>query len=179
MVGGKYNRFFGVKNAGGKASILVKSSLMTQAKKLFGVMLLINENGGLEDNQSDHEEVLADYRSRDIAEKIFDAYKNTQGNGRLKTGKIESVDGRVFLAFLSSILRSLLENKLRKSSERIKIGIPEVLLQLKKIRRIKAAQGSPIALEVPKKSRDLLEALGLRLEDVQPIAPKAASRHYR
>jgi len=176
---GKYNRFFGVKNAAGKASVLVKSSLMTQAKKLFGVMLLINEDGGLEDNQSDHEEVLADYRSRDIAEKIFDAYKNTQGNGRLKTGKIESVDGRVFLAFLSSILRSLLENKLRKSSERIKIGIPEVLLQLKKIRRIKAAQGSPIALEVPKKSRDLLEALGLRLEDVQPIAPKAARRHYR
>jgi transposase len=177
---GKLRRFFGVRTLGDKASIVVKSRQIAQAKKYFGVMLLISEQGGtngqIPDVSSDHEVVLADYRSRDIAEKIFDAYKNSQGNGRLKTGNAASVEGRVLLAFLSSILRSLLENKLQKASAEIKIGLPEVLLQLKKIRRIQPQQGSPIILEAPKKTRDILDALKLKLEDMRPLAPKAARR---
>ena len=176
---GKLRRFLGGSMSKGQPEIVVKSNVMTAAKKLFGVMLLLNENGSADNNPSDHEEVLADYRSRDIAEKIFDAYKNTQGNGRLKTGNTHSVEGRVFLAFLSSILRGLLENKVKNSVEPLKIGIPEILMQLKKIRRIKMVQGNPIVLESPKKSRELLESLGFKLQDAYPLTPKPARRKNR
>lgn len=107
---------------------------------------------------------IADYRSRDIAEKVFDSYKNATGNKRLRTGDDESAEGRIFIAFLAVILRALMENALRKSDLRKALTVPEALSLLRKIRRLWRASGQPLLLEVPKKSREVALAMGIAPE---------------
>jgi hypothetical protein len=59
------------------------------------------------------ETVLRDYRARDTAEKLFDAFKTEHGQYRLRTTNDASVQGRFFLDFATLILRAELEKRMR------------------------------------------------------------------
>lgn len=152
----KYLRI-GVKR--GKPVIRAKPSQMAVAAGKFGMTLIATSAG--KSAPKDREEVLADYRSRDIAEKVFDSYKNATGNKRLRTGDDESADGRIFIAFLAVTIRSLMENALRKSDLKKSLTVPEALAVLRKIKRLWRASGEPLLLEVPKKSREVALAMGI------------------
>ncbi|HOG51351.1 MAG TPA: hypothetical protein PKY10_12250, partial [Lentisphaeria bacterium] len=92
--------------------------------------------------------------------------KNATGNDHLRTGSDPAVEGRVFLAFISLILRALLENKLREASFKNRLSVPEVMAMLKKIKQIVPVSGKPLLLEGSKKSRDLILAMGYQPEDL-------------
>jgi len=108
-------------------------------------------------------EVLEDYRCRDIAEKFFDISKNSTGGGRLRTGSSTSVQGRLFTTFIALILRCSLEKKLREKDLLKKYTLDEALALLRKIRSVKLPDGQTLPLEIPKKTREVAEAIGMEL----------------
>ena len=55
-------------------------------------------------------EVLEIYRRKDVVEKCLDNLKNAIDMKRLRTHSTETSDGKIFIAFVSLILRSILEN---------------------------------------------------------------------
>jgi len=104
-------------------------------------------------------EVLADYRARDQVEKLFDVLKNENGQGRLRTGDDTVAAGRLFVAFVGTILRLSLEDGMRRCGLLERMSVPEAFAALRKVRTLLAIDGRRHHLEIPKKTRDILAAL--------------------
>ena len=120
----------------------------------LGVFMLLCSNPAI-----DKETALSNSRARDMAEKIFDSYKNANGNHRLHTGDDDNAAGRIFLGFLSVILRSLLENKMRDAELLKKYSVPEALALLRKIKQVTFSSGTKWRSDIPKKAREIATAL--------------------
>ena len=78
--------------------------------KNFGIFMILNS-----DAKASGEQTLLDNKSRDCQEKIFDILKNATGNDRLRISGDDSLEGRLFIAFLAVALHKMVENKLRKA----------------------------------------------------------------
>jgi len=107
------------------------------------------------------EEVLTRYRSRDQVEKLFDSLKNEDGQHRLRTGVSESAAGRLMIAFLALILRAELENRMRKAQILRQMPVPLLLAQVRKIKAIYMRSGKRMLFEIPRKLRNIFEAIGV------------------
>ena len=160
-------KYFDVAVKDGHPSIQMKPNRVTAASKKFGMALIATSGSEAEANKED---ALAVYRSRDIAEKVFDSYKNATGNGRLRTGGDDSAEGRIFIAFLAVTLRALMEEALRKSGMKKAVTVPEALSLLRKIKRLWQTLEPPLMLEVPKKSREVAMAIGVAPDDMEKAA---------
>jgi transposase len=111
------------------------------------------------DADRDRDGVLSDYRSRDAVEKLFDVLKNENGQGRLRTGDDTVAAGRLFVAFVGTILRLSLEDGKRRCGLLERMSVPEAFVGLRKVRTLLSVDGRRHHLEIPKKTRDILAAL--------------------
>ena len=161
-----FAKFFDVASRDGRSVLIIQPSRVADALKCQGLTLIVTSPLPDAAEAPGREEILEDYRSRDMAEKLFDVYKNATGNDRLRTGGDQAAEGRMFLAFVSLTLRALLENKLREASPKSSLAVPEALAMLKKIKQLVPVAGKPLLLEVPKKSRDLVLAMGRQPEEL-------------
>jgi transposase len=138
---------------------ITRNPLSTARKcKVAGVSLYATNRSGL-----DASSVLSIVRGRDAIEKVFDIIKNEDGQNRLRTGNTDRVEGRLWLAFVAAILRILLENRMREGELLKQISVAEALVRLRKIKRIRFESGRCQWLEIPKRTRKLLEALKISL----------------
>jgi transposase len=119
----------------------------------FGFTLLVAT-----DRKSGRDAVLSDYRCRDVAEKIFDTYKNGTGNNRLRSGGDNAAEGRVFVAFLATILHGLAERRLAKAGAKTR-STREAFELLAKIKTVRQPNGRTLQLEVPRKAQDIFKIL--------------------
>lgn len=142
--------------------------------KNLGVFMILNS-----DAKAGGEQTLLDNRSRDCQEKIFDILKNFTENDRLRISGDDSLEGRIFIAFLAVALAKMVENKLRKADLIGTLTVNKALDLAKKFRVIQLADGVRINLEVPLKTREVFEAVapGLLLE--HGVEPGAAGRKTR
>ena len=153
---GALSPYLSVYSSNGKIGIKRKSNAVAKLAKKLGITLIIST-----DANAGKENAMSNYRARDIAEKVFDAYKNATGNNRLRSGKDDASQGRVFLGFLAVVLRSLFEQRLRESSLIKHYSVQQALSLLRKIKNLKFASGKEIILEVPKKVREVAMAFGV------------------
>lgn len=169
---GKLSGLFRLRIEEGRPVISVKPNRVSATEANFGFTLIATSGDG--EIPSNREDVLSEYRSRDLAEKVFDAYKNATGNNRLRTGNGNAAEGRMFIAFLAVTLRAMLENKLKEMRGKKTPSVPEALASLSKIKRIKQPGSPPLMLEVPKKSREVAAAVGVNLENIGDIVAMLA-----
>ena len=121
----------------------------------------------LTSQKTDGIEALLVNKKRDSAEKIFDTLKNSVGDGRLHGCSDENISGRLFLAFVATILHSLLEKRLRdKQLLTTKFTVLETLSMLKKIKVTVCKDGTRIPNEIPKRVQDLLAELDIELKQM-------------
>ena len=102
----------------------LKHDTLDQIKK--GLFVLISNS------QKDCREAHARYKKRDSVEKAFMNLKNRIGLRRLRSGQQTVVDSRIFLAFVSLIIISELERRLKEAHDPDKILRPynmELLLK--------------------------------------------------
>lgn len=157
--GGRLSCFLSVKEKGEEWIILRKSNAVSKAVSNFGITLIITDIP----NQCPAD-TLDDYRCRDIAEKIFNIVKNDIGSDKLRTGKSHSVQGRLFIAFVSVLLRSLIESGLRETDLLKLYSVDEALGFLRKVKRIRLADGNKVISEIPKKARIIAEAFDVTFQ---------------
>ena len=109
------------------------------------------------------EEVLARYRGRDRVEKLIDALKNEDGQRRLRTGNDHAAAGRLLVAFLALALHSELERRMKDAGLLCKMSVAQFLAQMRKIKSVRMASGTRHLLEISKRNRDLIAAVGVPL----------------
>jgi len=152
---GSFAACFTVARRDGQVGIHRSVAKLEEAAKYYGYTLILTTRKGCSG-----EDTLAEYRGRDMAEKLFDTLKNENGQNRLRTGNDDVAEGRLFLAFLSLILNNDLEQRLRRTGLLKKMTIAQFLATLRKIKAVTTEQGTRHLLDVPKKCADLLEAGG-------------------
>jgi hypothetical protein len=149
-----------VRPADGRWRIERKARAVALATSRTGFTLVLSSQ-----KDSPREEVLARYRGRDRVEKLIDALKNEDGQHRLRTGNDQSAAGRLFLAFLALVLHGELEQRMRDGGLLRKMSVPQFLAQMRKIKSVRMASGTRHLLEISKRNRDLLAAVGVPLPE--------------
>jgi len=106
---------------------------------------------------------LRRYRLRDLIEKLIDSMKHEMDGRRLRVHSTEAMQGRLFLLFLSMILRCAVEQACREAQLLPKYTVAEVFAELRKVKQMEMADGTQFMTELTRKQRMLYEAFKVPL----------------
>ena len=104
-------------------------------------------------------EIIFLYRNKDCVEKCFDNMKNELSTNRLRVHSMESMEGRLFITFLTLILSSLIHQTMREKDLSKKYTIEEIMYELKKLKLIELHNQSRVLTEVTKTQKLLFKKL--------------------
>lgn len=156
-----YDKYFIFKESKKGYSFERNTEAINKAISTFGYFLILTTDFKLTSN-----EILEIYRRKDVVEKCFDNLKNAIDMKRLRTHSTESSDGKMFIAFVSLILRSILENTIGEFNRKNNLTIEKIIKELSKIRLVNLSDETSILNPITKKQRIILENFGLSDEDV-------------
>lgn len=156
-----YDKYFIFKENKKSLSFERNTEAINESIATFGYFLILTTDFKLTSN-----EVLEIYRRKDVVEKCFDNLKNAIDMKRLRTHSTESADGKMFIAFVSLILRSILENTIGEFNRKNNLTIEKVMKELSKIRLVNLSNGISLLNPITKKQRIILENFGLTDQDV-------------
>jgi transposase len=149
---GNFERYFEYTLEGKTIHLSRRVNAISQAVNRFGKTILLSSS------KRSWDEVLSLYRERDEVEKKFDDLKNELEVMPLRVQKVETLQGLLFIFFISLILRAILLRRAREAKLLDKSSIEEILMELSKLRAVKVG-GKWRLTEVSKKQRMILEKM--------------------
>ena len=118
------------------------------------------------------EQVLVKYKGKDISEKLFIADKSFIGSKSMRAHSSEAMSAKLFLEFVTLIVRNRMYNLLKEEMLRIETSpnyliVPAAIRELEKIKIVRY-NGEKYKLDyaVTKKQKDILAAFGMNAEYV-------------
>jgi len=119
---------FGVKD--GILTVERKPKSISQTVNRFGKMILISSS------RKSWDEVLGQYRQRDMIEKEYAILKRDLDIMPLRVHKTETLKGLLFIFYVSLVIRTHLLNRGRESGLLGKQSVEDILLELSKLRAV-------------------------------------------
>lgn len=163
----KYERFFDitkVNNQNNKFTFILNEDKVLKALATTGYAVFMTTDLVLSPK-----EVLAIYRNKDVIEKCFDNLKNELDFSRLRTHEDKTTEGKIFVGFISLILRMYLSNKLNinsKDQKKINITTTEVLLEMEKIKITSLSNEKTLMMQLTKLQKDILACVGTSADEL-------------
>jgi len=99
------------------------------------------------------------YRNKDCVEKCFDNMKNELNANRLRVHSTESMEGRLFITFMSLILSSWIHKTMREKTLSKKYTLGEIIYELKKLKMIQLQNKRKVLTEITKTQKELFKKL--------------------
>ena len=152
------SRLYDIKIGEEGVQLIRKQKALSRRINVLGKMILLCSV-----REMDRIEVLSLYRKKDFIEKVFDVMKNEIDDGRLRIRSVDSLEGKLFLMFISLILHTALSNIIQKKGLYKKYTLSEILYELKKLRVVEMLNGQRYLTEITKTQRELYENLGIPL----------------
>lgn len=136
-----------------KVKLTRKRNALSWRINRMGKMILVS------DQDWNDLDLLTWYRQRDSIEKAFDLLKNELDEQRLRVHSAETMHGKLFLNFLSTVLYAAMLNKISDAGLNKNYSLPEILAYLKKWRLVNLSNGKSVFTEISKKQREILALL--------------------
>ncbi|MGC9523851.1 MAG: IS1634 family transposase, partial [Anaerolineae bacterium] len=130
------DKLFDITLKEGKAYLTRKVKAISRKINKMGYMILLSNNHTIT-----KDDALLYYRRRDHLEKLFDSLKNELDGKRLRGHSKETIEGRLYLKFISLILYSAISNKMKEQELFKKYSVKELLNEMKKIRVVEMTNG--------------------------------------
>ncbi len=143
-------------------TITRKPTPLAQRLANRGITILLTNESELE-----RERILELYRRKDYLEKTFDTLKNELDGKRLRGSTKDTLEGRLFLKFLSLILYAALANTMRDQDLFKRYSIGEMMDELKKLRRVEMNNGHCYLTEVSKRQKDIFKKFDVAIPSIQ------------
>ena len=127
----KYEKFYNI-NINNKIEYSINNDKVEKSLKMTGYVLFLTSDLVLTPI-----DVLQIYRNKDTIEKSFNELKNELDYGRLKTHVNKTTDGKIFIGFISLIIRSYLTRSLDELKTNLKkqnYTVQDILYELEKIK---------------------------------------------
>jgi transposase len=134
-----------------------KRDEITQTTQRHGVFILLT-NTDLPAHR-----VLEYYRRKDGVEKLFDTMKHGIDMKRLRVHSRKSVEGLLFIEFISLIVYSEILRVLRTTGLGKKMTVEQMFYELKKLSVIEIDDKKPMITELTRKQKDIFEAFKIPL----------------
>jgi transposase len=166
-----YTRFFDIEAKKGKLSFARNYDRIDEASKNCGFFCILTNT------ELTSEETLSVYRRKDTIEKGFDDIKNHIDMKRIRAHTTETVDGKLFCAFIALIIASEMSNCLREYNEAGKhrnVSKHKLILELEKIRVFAASGGKRLMNPLTKTQRDLLTAFKVTGADLNDYVQRSS-----
>jgi len=156
-----FDRFIEMKIENGRVKeIKRRRNAISQYLNRKGKMILLTNT------EMDWLTVLDLYRSRDRIEKSFKIMKDDLEGLPLRIHDRHGLSGYISMLFFSLILELSMMKEMRKSKLVEKYSVKDVFMELSKIRMIELTNGEKIITEIPKKVRDILTGLNVKIDDL-------------
>ena len=154
-VAGSYRRFFRITRG---LEVKRRAKAISRVLNHFGreVFFYTGELGW--------RELLDLYASKDEVEKVFRAMKTDLKGLPMRAHREATAKGHLFVVFLASLILAGMRRRLRESGLSDRLCLPEVLLELSKVRKVVLHDGSEVLTELTKKQREIIGKLNLKLE---------------
>jgi transposase len=156
------SQFFQVTGKTNQIEITRKTKLLSQRIANMGATIMLTNHQEL-----GRETILDLYRHKDYLEKAFDVLKNEFDGKRLRSGSQETVEGRLFVKFISLILYSAVGNKMREQRLFKRYSIREIMYELKKIRIVEMNNGKSFLTEVSKRQREIFNTFDVEIPKIE------------
>jgi transposase len=157
---GNFARYFEWEVVDGLIRLRRRVNAISQAVNRFGKTIILSAT------PRSWDEVLSLYKERDLVEKQFDELKNELDVMPLRVQKVETLQGLLFVFFVSLVMRALLLRKAREAGLLDKRSVEDILLEMGKLRTVKVG-GIWRLTEITKRIRMILEKIGVQV----PIEP--------
>ncbi|MDY7027519.1 MAG: IS1634 family transposase [Spirochaetota bacterium] len=138
----------------------------TLSRKKKEIELSLNRRGIfvlLTNTDLSAEQALTYYRRKDGVEKLFDSMKHGTELKRLRVHSRQSMEGLIFIEFISLIMYSEIQKVLRESGLGKKLTVEQLFYELKKLSVIEIDDKKPIITELTRKQKDIFNAFGIQL----------------
>lgn len=126
-------------------------------------------------------EALAQYKGRDISEKLFRTDKSFIGSKSMRVRSLEALSAKVFIEFVALIVRNRIYNLLKDTMLRIEknpnyMTVPAALRELEKIEMVRRTDGHyRLDHAVTKNQKTILSAFGLDEDSIRKEAAEISS----
>jgi transposase len=132
-----------------------KTQAIERDTALYGFFVILTNDS------KDPRYVLDVYRTKDVIEKSFDNLKNDLDLNRLNIHSDSTMEGRVFLGFISLILLSYIREIMRQNNLYKSFTFSSLLTELKKQKMVHFADGRTMLTELTKTQRAIFEAFNI------------------
>jgi len=158
----EYGKYFDVTDLGdGNISYKHNYEKIDNEKANNGFFLLLTT-----DIRKSSAETLEIYRRKDLVEKCFDDLKNSIDMKRVICQTKMTTDGKMFVAFISLILKSHLMNKLSEYFNENNSSIEKVLKEIRKIKVVTTQDGIKMMNPLTKKQKEILSYFNIKERDI-------------
>lgn len=124
------------------------------------------------DLKSTANNIIYYYREKDVDEKMFYALKNYNDLDRLRTHQQKTTDGKVFVAFISLILRSWLNEKLYEYKKRTRLTLKKIINKVGDIQILHSKKETRYLKSLTKEQKEILAIFGLNADDLEKKVKK-------
>ena len=153
----RFKKFLRITKSAKKVVIKRDEKKITEALRHKGYLIIISNC------TTDPQEAVQLYRAKDAVERAFDNIKNELDMKRLRVHSDVAMRGRLFVAFLSLILYSWIDKKMREKKLYATYTQEELLRELKRIKVVELSEERRLLTELSKKQKDIFKALGIPL----------------
>ena len=152
-----------------------RTDIINQTIKLCGYFVIVTSE------RMTAEEALTLYKSRDGSEKVFRGTKSYLGAKSERVYSNESIDTKIFIEFVATIIRNRIYTCLKDEMDRQKkksnyMTVPAAIRELEKIEMLKGADNEyRLDYAVTARQKEILKAFGITATNVQKQANEISS----
>jgi transposase len=136
---------------GGGVDVKVESEIVEERMKKSGYFLLFST-----DMNAGPDNLLFHYRAKDAVEKLFSQIKVEMEGNRIRTHNEETTDGKTFVTFIASIIRTALHVEMSHYLSANTLSMKKAFKQLSNIEIKSTADGKIIKNALTKKQKEIL-----------------------
>ena len=152
-----WKKIFEIRKQSGKYVLKSKETGISETLERMGMTIFLSNK------EIDGKEALYFYRRKDAIEKFFDNLKNELDRKRLRIHTEQTLEGKLFLDFISLILYSWIIKVMRNEGITKSYSMQELIYEFKKIRMIKIGKRKTVITEISKRQRELFKKFKIRL----------------
>jgi transposase len=151
----RFKKFLRITQSAKKVKVQRREEKIREALRYRGYLLILSNCS------EDPQEALQLYRAKDAVERAFDNLKNELDMKRLRVHSDDAMRGRLFVAFLSLILYSWMDKKMRENKLYTSYTQEELFRELKRLKVVELSKEHTLLTELSRKQKEIFKAMGI------------------
>lgn len=155
------SKYFIIRLNRGKVTLLRKEDEIVEEVNRMGKMIIVTNLENM-----DKEKVLFLYKRRNEVERLFDILKNDIDGNRIRNHSNETMEGKLFLLFITLILYAALDRVMVHKGLYKEQSLSNIIYELKKLKVVETNNGKRFLTEISKTQKTIYKEFEVPIPEV-------------